>query len=196
MVTGLGLAITRSLVERMGGTIQVESVLGSGSTFLIRLPLPVASSHEIPMIQPTPAKAPVETVPDKPRILLVEDHPTNVLVARTFIEEFGYQIDVAGDGLQALALASENPYAAILMDVQMPGMDGFEATARIREHEKQHGRTPKPIIGMTAHALIGDRERCLNAGMDDYITKPFNPDELEEKLATLTASTKAKARIA
>lgn len=194
--TGLGLAITRSLVERMGGTIQVESVLGSGSTFLIRLPLPVASSNETPMIQPTPVKAPVDAAPDKPRILLVEDHPTNVLVARTFIEEFGYQIDVAGDGLQALALASENPYAAILMDVQMPGMDGFEATARIREHEKQHGRTPKPIIGMTAHALIGDRERCLNAGMDDYITKPFNPDELEEKLATLTASAETKARIA
>lgn len=120
--------------------------------------------------------------PPPATILLVEDHPTNVLVARTFLEEFGYDVDVATNGQQAIDKATQADYLLILMDVQMQGMNGLDATTHIRNHEQQLGRKPTPIIGMTAHALAGDKERCLAAGMDDYIAKPFNPDHLLETI--------------
>ncbi len=113
------------------------------------------------------------------KILLVEDYPANVMVATTYLEEFGYSYDVASTGTDALRMAQENTYLVILMDVQMAGMNGYEATRLIREHEKTTGRARTHIIGMTAHALSGDREKCLNAGMDDYIAKPFSPEVLK-----------------
>ncbi len=119
-------------------------------------------------------------------ILLVEDYPANILVATTFLEQFGYSYEVAHNGLEAVEKIKNGArdYAAILMDVQMPGMNGYETTRAIRSHEQQRGRLT-PIMGMTAHALSGDRERCLGAGMNDYISKPFNPDELKQKIAAL-----------
>lgn len=119
------------------------------------------------------------------RVLLVEDYAPNILVAQTFLEQFGYLCDVATSGKDALVAIEANAYAAVVMDVQMPGMSGLEATKLIREREHRHGLPRLPIIGMTAHALPGDRERCLSSGMDDYLTKPFNPPDLENKLLLL-----------
>ena len=121
----------------------------------------------------------------KARVLLVEDYAPNVLVAETFLESFGYDVDVASNAYQAIEKIKTNDYLATLMDVSMPGMSGIEATQHIRALEQQQKKAPIYIIGMTAHALVGDRDRCIQAGMNDYIAKPFNPDLLEQMLAKL-----------
>ena len=109
---------------------------------------------------------------------MVEDNPVNQTLARLLLQKLGYQVDVANDGLAAVSLAETNTYDLILMDCQMPNMDGFAATAAIRS------RSPyPPIIALTANAIAGDRERCLAAGMDDYITKPFHIAHLKQILA-------------
>lgn len=121
----------------------------------------------------------------KQKVLLVEDYPPNVLVAQTLIQQFGYDCDVAGNGAEAIEKVKANPYDMILMDVQMHTMDGLEATKYIREHEFMTKKERRmPIVGMTAHALAGDRDRCLESGMDDYIAKPFDPKDLQEKIKT------------
>jgi len=182
--TGLGLAITKTLTEIMEGTIDVESTIGKGSRFTISLPL--TRSNDIPVNLPKIEESPVlqpSTAITRPRVLLVEDYLPNVLVATTFLDQFGYSFDVANNGFEALDKVKSTSYVAVLMDVQMQGMDGFEATRQIRIYQ-QAGNLPHiPIIGMTAHALAGDRERCIAAGMDDYISKPFIPDELKSKIA-------------
>ena len=121
----------------------------------------------------------------KPCILLVEDYAPNILVATLFLEQFGYTCDVAKNGVEALAMVEQyrESYIVVLMDVQMHEMNGFETTKIIREQERVKSLASLPIIGMTALALAGDRERCIEAGMDDYISKPFDPKELKEKLA-------------
>lgn len=118
----------------------------------------------------------------KPVILLVEDYEPNVLVATIYLEELGYEHDVARDGVQAVDKARLSDYDAILMDVKMPGLNGYEATQKIRFFEQTQGRPRTPIIGMTAHALVGDKEKCLEAGMDDYVSKPVSIDDLKNKL--------------
>ena len=124
----------------------------------------------------------------KPRVLLVDDYPPNVLVVATYLEKFGYDYDIADNGIDAISLAKQNRYVACLMDVQMHDMDGIEATMAIRDFESQERKPHLPIIGVTAHALSGDRERCLDAGMDEYVAKPFNPSDLENRLAALIAA--------
>ncbi len=119
-------------------------------------------------------------------ILLVEDYAPNVLVASMFLELFGYTYDLAVNGHEALEKIRKHTYAAVLMDVQMHGMNGLEATRLTREYEAEHNLPHLPIIGITAHALAGDRERCLDSGMDDYIAKPFVPEILRDKLAKAT----------
>lgn len=116
-------------------------------------------------------------------ILLVEDHAPNALVAGIFLEEFGFSHDVAENGFIAVKKFQEKNYKVILMDIDMPEMNGYEATRRIRDEEKREGRKHTYIIGMTAHALPDDRDQCLAAGMDEYVAKPFKPDELHEKLS-------------
>ena len=181
--TGLGLAITKTLAEIMGGTISLQSKLGVGSTFAVCIPLEIAPEQPDEG-QPSMTEMLEFAIDSKTRalVLLVEDYEPNVLVARTFLEDFGYRVDVATNGLEAFEKVKTGRYLVVLMDVQMHGLNGLDATRMIRTHEQQHGRPRLPIIGMTAHALAGDRERCLGVGMDDYIAKPFNPDELRAKI--------------
>lgn len=132
----------------------------------------------------TDAKIPL-VASNKGKVLLVEDYEPNVLVASTLLQQFGYSYDIAGSGKTALDKATKQRYTAILMDVQMPEMNGFDATIAIRNHERRFGMPETPIIGMTAHALAGDKERCLAAGMNDYISKPFTAGDLQKKLESI-----------
>ena len=184
--TGLGLTISRELAQIMGGALCVESQMGEGSTFILSLPLPLASAPTLVTepdemdLPPSPATAETKGL----HVLLVEDYPANVMVATMLLELLGVTFDVVDDGSLAVEkIQGPHPrYHAILMDVQMNRMDGYEATRRIRAFEKSQKLHPHFIVGMTAHALAGDRDRCLDAGMNDYVTKPISLDELKAKL--------------
>lgn len=178
--SGLGLSICKSLVDLMGGTIAVESAPSMGSCFIVTLELAIAA-QPLQLVQKQKMQAAVPQ--SRGNILLVEDYPANVMVATLMLEELGFTVDVASCGEEAVQKISDasKPYATILMDVQMQDMDGYETTRRIRmlEAEKSMRHT---IIGVTAHALAGDRERCIDAGMDDYMSKPIHPEILAQKL--------------
>jgi len=185
--TGLGLAIVARLVELMGGEIWVESpwrkpdspelVTGSVFHFHIRLAAasPVADAGADGMEKPS---APPRSL----RILLAEDHAVNRRLAQLLLEKHGHSVAAARDGRAALRLVEEEPFDLILMDVQMPEMDGLEAAAAIRKREAETGSRRIPIIALTAHAMSGDRERCQKAGMDGYVTKPIQPEELNRAI--------------
>lgn len=179
--TGLGLAITKTLAELMNGTIEVESVLGQGSVFRVSIPAKRTDAAGDAPLTEMPESASPST--RRPLVLLVEDYAPNVMVASAFLEQFGYDCDVASNGTEAISMMQTGRYRLILMDVQMHGMNGLVATQHIRQYEQEKQLPPLPIIGMTAHALSGDRDVCLQAGMTDYLAKPFNPDELERKLS-------------
>jgi CheY-like chemotaxis protein len=180
--TGLGLAIARELVTVMGGTISARSVPGSGSTFSFEVKLEPATADHHRLQALTNDRE--DTIDwrhrDAPLILIVEDSPTNQIVAARVLERCGCRMHIVSDGLQALDALARHHYDAILMDCQMPTLDGYQATLqlRAREHPGQH----TPVIVMTAHAMPDDRARCLAAGMDDYITKPMRHDTLLETL--------------
>ena len=170
--TGLGLAISARLVAMMGGHIWVESEPGRGSTF--QLTVRLAPAPPVPRQVPSATIAP----PVLPlSVLLAEDNEVNQLLARRLLEQAGHTVTAVGNGLEALAALETGVFDVVLMDVQMPELDGFAATAAIRTAERSSGGH-QPIIAMTAHALKGDRERCLEAGMDGYISKPINASQL------------------
>lgn len=183
--TGLGLAITKRLVELQYGRISVESELGLGSKFSIVLVYDAAVPVQAPVKTTTVSKIEEVAKPISQQhcgvILLVEDNLVNQRVVMTVLKKRGYEIDVASNGIEALAKMEQRSYAIILMDVQMPVMDGLEATRKLRQDDRWKD---VPVIAMTAHAMSGDKERCIAAGMNAYISKPVHSAHL---LATIEA---------
>jgi CheY-like chemotaxis protein len=175
--TGLGLVLVAQMVRLHGGSVAVESQLGEGSRFTVILPWEPALATDAMLRQKSTGKfraiRPDEK--DRPIILLVEDTREVTMMIKDYMEMAGYQIITASDGLSGIAQAKEKHPALILMDIQMPGMDGLEATRRLRADA--HFRT-LPIIALTALAMRGDRERCLAAGATDYIAKPVSLKKL------------------
>jgi signal transduction histidine kinase/CheY-like chemotaxis protein len=208
--TGLGLAIARELAGLMGGRIAVQSTLGAGSefSFTVHAPEAAPSQAEAQPGAAAPARqrellarvldagpgaraldrepggcAPVSPpVPNARAVLLVEDNPVNALYAEAVLQSRGLRVVAAGDGAEAIDAVRAGPFALILMDCHMPGIDGWTATARIRALERELGRTRAPIVALSASAMVDERERCLEAGMDDFLAKPFRAEELHERI--------------
>ncbi len=183
--TGLGLAISRELVERMGGTIGVTSERGTGSTFWFDLELANAGSEadgvETAVIAPLPRATAARETP-APLVLVADDNPINQDVAVRELERCGCDALVAGDGVAALAALEDRHFDAVLMDCQMPRLDGYRTVAELRRRERETDAGHVPVIAMTAGAMRSDVERCLAAGMDDCITKPMRREALAETL--------------
>ena len=179
--TGLGLAISVRLAALMGGSLRVESEMGKGSTFLLNCPFPLASS--------LPEHAQVDDSWKELRplaILLTEDNRVNQRLATAMLEKRGHRVTLAANGIEALHWQNEGTFDAVLMDVQMPEMDGLEATRLWRMAEAGQGRRV-PIIAMTANAMQGDREKCMEAGMDAFVSKPVSAQQLFSVLAAMVA---------
>ncbi len=184
--TGLGLAISRHLCELMGGHISVQSTVGQGSIFRFTARFARASAETAPAVPPSPEAAETESEAGPAgvaaRVLLVEDNRVNLLVGLGMLGRLGCTVETASTGREAVERLASERYDLVLMDCQMPDMDGFEATAAIRAREASGGpRTP--IVALTANAIEGDRDRCLAAGMDDYLAKPFRLVDLRRVVA-------------
>jgi signal transduction histidine kinase/CheY-like chemotaxis protein len=190
--TGLGLTISGQLIEMMGGTIGVVSRLGEGATFWFQVALPV--TDQLDQANHTPGgfnalgerDSAGELTDSAPLVLVAEDNPVNQMLAARQLDKCGYRSEVVSDGNEALAAIARTSYAAVLMDCQMPGLDGYDATLELRRREGQRGHLP--VIATTAHSMSGDREKCLAAGMDDYLSKPIRAVELRDMLARVIAA--------
>ena len=173
--TGLGLSISKALVEMLGGNLNVISKLSEGSTFSVTLPLKKINREVIEKVEkifyPSSPKNEI-------KILLVEDNLLNQKLAIRVLNDFGFKIELAENGLIAIGMLKNGNYDIVIMDLQMPVMDGYEATKIIRQEFK----SSIPIVAMTAHSIVGEMEKCINIGMNDYISKPFSPHELYNKI--------------
>ena len=179
--TGLGLAISKKIIEQMAGCISVVSEEGKGSCFSFQIPLqsidaPLTNKSELPSPTSTDVTADKEPIPT--RILLVEDNKVNQMVAVGLLKKLGYTCSIANNGAEGLALAETELFDLILMDMQMPVMDGVTATEKIRQLD--HPSASTPIIAVTANALPEDLKACLDAGMNDYLSKPFSKKDLSD----------------
>lgn len=180
--TGLGLTIAKRLVELLGGDIRLKSAQGTGSEFSFNLWL----EYRQGAIVETNAITEFGEKLNGLKVLLAEDNELNILVASSFLKKWNIEVDVARNGKEALDLYLNSDYDIVLMDLQMPEMDGYEATQKIRNHERTRGSEEHiPIVALTASALIEAREKVLNSGMDGFVTKPFKPEVLFEKLYEL-----------
>lgn len=178
--SGLGLTICLQLVDLMGGEMDFHGEPGKGSTFWFELPMAPAQAPEAQAAE-SPTSTNGSRDPFAGRVLLVEDSTVNQLVAERMLEELGYQVDIRVNGADAVEAVKENDYVAVVMDCLMPVMDGYEATAHIRRLDGPSRHTP--IVALTAAAMAGDKEKCLLAGMDDYVAKPLEQEALAAALA-------------
>lgn len=177
--SGLGLSISKSLANMMNGDLYLESELDKGSTFSFKIELFKDVDKHLALAQEIKNKPASSNTPLNAKVLLVEDNKSNQLLMNIFLDELGLQSELAKDGLEAIEAYKSMKYDLILMDENMPNLNGIEATTQIRKLEHEKGSDPTPIIAVTANALTGDRERFLDAGMNDYIAKPIDQAELE-----------------
>jgi len=184
--SGLGLAISKNLAELMGGSITLKSELRKGSEFILHLPLAYAEESTGFSVALPLTNSPNTPISKKNiSVLLAEDHQPNILVATTLLESMGYYCDVARTGKEVLARLKDRAYDIVLMDVQMPDLDGYATTRFIREMERKTGNKKIPIIGVTAHVMADSIEKCFKSGMNDYIAKPFDAETLRQKILAL-----------
>jgi PAS domain S-box-containing protein len=180
--TGLGLSICKRLLALMDSHLVITSTMGKGSTFSFTMDFPVIETSQRAALPTASASEPARPL-HLSRLLVAEDVEVNQLLIAAILKDVVDHIDVVGNGADAVTAVQQRAYDCILMDCQMPDMDGYDATRIIREHEQTTGKTRLPIIALTANALSGDRQDCLDAGMDDYLSKPLDPDALMRVLA-------------